>query len=49
MIQYRLMTAFTYCMNLLGCDGNFHQDYWLDVTDEGKAKIKETMKAIGEI
>ncbi|MCR4719915.1 MAG: dihydrodipicolinate synthase family protein [Firmicutes bacterium] len=49
MIQYRLMTAFTYCMNLLGCEGNFHQDYWLDVTDEGKEKLKETMIKIGEI
>ena len=49
MIKYRLMTAFTYCMNLLGCDGNFHQDYSLDVTEEGKEKLKEVMKAIGEI
>ena len=49
MIQCRLMTAFTYCMNLLGCEGNFHQDYWLDVTDEGKEKLKETMIKIGEI
>ena len=49
MIQYRLMTAFTYCMNLLGCEGDFHQDYWLDVTEEGKAKLKETMQKIGEL
>lgn len=49
MIKHRLMTSFTYCMNLLGCEGNFHQDYCPDTTDEGKAIIKETMKNIGEL
>ena len=49
MIEYRLMTCFTYCMNLLGCEGNFHEDYAIDATDEGKAKMKEIMKEIGEI
>lgn len=49
MIKYRLMTAFTYCMNLLGCEGSFHQDYWLDVTDEDKEKLKDTMIKIGEL
>ena len=49
MIKYRLMSCFTYCMNLLGCEGNFHQDYSLPVTEEGLLVIKETMKKIGEI
>ena len=49
MIKYRLMSAFTYCMNLLGCEGSFHPDYWLPVTDEGKKRLKETMRQIGEI
>lgn len=49
MIKYRLMSCFTVCMNLLGCEGNFHQDYILMPTDEGKAMMVETMKKIGEI
>jgi len=49
MIKYRLMSCFTVCMNLLGCEGNFHQDYILMPSDEGKAMMFETMKKIGEI
>lgn len=49
MINYRLMTCFTYCMNILGCEGNFHQDYMLDPSDEGKAVIKDLMIKIGEV
>lgn len=49
MIKYRLMPCFTYCMNLLGCEGYFHQDYCVDATDEGKARMKEIMLEIGEI
>ena len=49
MIKYRLMSCFTYCMNILGLDGNFHQDYSLPVSDEGKQKMEEIMREIGEI
>lgn len=49
MIEYRLMPCFTYCMNLLGCEGFFHEDYCIDATAEGKAKVKEIMKEIGEL
>lgn len=49
MLKYRLMSCFTHCMNLLGCEGNFHQDYVLLPTDEGKAVIEATMKEIGEL
>jgi 4-hydroxy-tetrahydrodipicolinate synthase len=49
MIAHGLMYCFTYAMNLLGFEGNFHQDYCLPITDEAKAVIKETMQKIGEI
>lgn len=49
MLSFRLMSAFTYCMNLLGCDGIFHQDYCLDIKEGGKEKMEEIMKQIGEI
>jgi hypothetical protein len=49
MLKYGLMYCFTYCMNLLGCEGNFHQDYCLPITDEAKEVMEATMKQIGEI
>ena len=49
MIAIDLMPSFTYCMNLLGFEGNFHQDYCLPLSEEGKATLLETMKKIGEI
>lgn len=49
MIAHDLMPCFTYCMNLLGCEGNFHQDYCLAITDKAKEAVKATMKQIGEI
>ena len=49
MIKYGLMYCFTYCMNLLGCEGNFHQDYCLPITDEAKRVMEDTMKQIGEL
>ena len=49
MLANSLMPSFTYCMNLLGCEGNFHQDYCLPITDEAKRIMEETMKQIGEI
>ena len=49
MIACGLMPSFTYCMNLLGCEGNFHQDYCLPITDASKEKLRETMNKIGEI
>ncbi len=44
-----LMYAFTYCMNLLGCEGNFHQDYSVEISDEVREIVKNTMIKIGEI
>lgn len=48
MIVCGLMPSFTYCMNLLGCEGNFHQDYCLPITDEAKKKLEDTMQKICE-
>ncbi|MBR3933637.1 MAG: dihydrodipicolinate synthase family protein [Clostridia bacterium] len=49
MIKHDLMPCFTYCMNLLGCEGNFHEDYCVPVTDEAKQIMETTMQKIGEI
>jgi len=49
MIKYRLTPCFTHCMNLLGFEGLFHQDYMPPVSDEGKKVIKETLIKIGEL
>ena len=49
MLAHGLMYSFTYCMNLLGCEGNFHQDYCLPISDESKKVMEQTMKQIGEI
>lgn len=49
MIKYGLMRCFTHCMNLLGCEGNFHQDFTLPITEEAKQAMKEVMTAIGEL
>lgn len=49
MIAHGLMYSFTHCMNLLGCEGIFHQDYCLPISDESKAVIEKTMRDIGEI
>lgn len=49
MLKHGLMYCFTYCMNLLGCEGNFHQDYCLPITDEAKKAMEDTMRQIGEI
>ena len=49
MNDHGLMRCFTYCMNLLGVDGNFHQDYRKPTAENAKEIMLETMKAIGEI
>lgn len=49
MLKYGLMACFTHCMNLLGCEGNFHPDFSSSITDEAKSAMEETMKKIGEI
>lgn len=44
-----LMNAFTYAMNLLGCEGFFARDYEAMITDQEKAQVAAAMKALGEI
>ena len=49
MLNHGLMYCFTYCMNLLGCEGNFHQDYCVPITEESKRVMEDTMRQIGEL
>ena len=49
MLACDLMPSFSYCMHLIGCEGNFHQDYCLPLGEEAKSTLTETMKRIGEI
>ena len=44
-----LMKAFTHAMHLLGCEGNFAQDYSRDIPDADKERVTAAMKALGEI
>jgi 4-hydroxy-tetrahydrodipicolinate synthase len=49
MLKLGLMYSFTYAMNLLGFEGNFHEDYCLPIGDEAKAILKQLMIDIGEL
>lgn len=49
MIAHGLMMSFTYCMNQLGCEGSFHQDYCLPIWEQSKKALNDTMHTIGEI
>lgn len=49
MIAHGLMGCFTHCMNLLGYEGNFHQDFRPAITDAAKQVMLEVMKKIGEL
>lgn len=44
-----LMYAFSYAMNLLGCEGSFAHDYQRDISDADKDRVTMAMKALGEI
>ena len=49
MIELGLMYCFTYAMNLLGFEGNFHEDFCLPIDDKAKSTIKQLMIDIGEL
>jgi dihydrodipicolinate synthase/N-acetylneuraminate lyase len=49
MLANGLMMCFTYCMNILGIEGNFHQDYTAPTADDAIEIMRETLKKIGEI
>ena len=49
MLAHGLMMCFTHCMNLLGIEGNFHQDYTAQAAEGAIEVMRETLKKIGEI
>ncbi|MBQ4119702.1 MAG: dihydrodipicolinate synthase family protein [Clostridia bacterium] len=49
MLECDIMPSFTYCMNLLGCDGYFHYDVCSPLREEVKPILKNLMEEIGEI
>ena len=49
MIKNGLMRCFTYCMNILGIEGNFHQDYTAPTAEDAKDIMLKTLKEIDEI
>ncbi len=44
-----LMSAFTHAMHLLGCEGNFAEDYEDDISDDWKEQVTAAMQKMGEI
>mgnify|MGYP003289658632 CR=1 FL=1 len=44
-----LLKAYSHAMHLLGCEGNFAQDYNRDIPDVDKERVTAAMKALGEI
>ena len=49
MAEYGLMRCFTICMNMLGLEGNYHEDYSAPEKAGAKEKMAEVLKLIGEI
>ena len=49
MFKYGLMPCFTYCMNMIGIEGNFHRDYCAPTASEAKDVMRELLIRIGEI
>ena len=48
-LKENVMPAYSYAMELLGCPGNYHPDYDVQVSDKLKEEINSYMKTIGEI
>ena len=49
MIANGLMYCFTHCMNLLGIDGCFHQDYTAPAKEDARDVMAQAMRKIGEL
>ena len=49
MLSLGLMRCFTYCMNAIGIEGNFHYDYSAPTGENAKDIIIDTLKKIGEL
>jgi len=49
MLGAGIWPAFTYAMNILGYEGNFHPDYEVDIADSKKEIVKKALQNIGEL
>ena len=49
MLRCGLMRCFTYCMSLLGFEGNFYQDFMPPTAPDAIDIMRDTMKTIGEL
>lgn len=49
MIGAGIWPAFTYAMNELGYEGNFHPDYEVDIDVNAKAVVKKALQELGEL
>ena len=49
LFTFGIFPAFTLGMNLLGCEGNFHPDYYLPLDDEAKERVIAKFREIGEV
>ena len=49
MLSFGLGGSFTYCMNALGMNGLFHEDYCLPITKENEEVLKNLLINMGEI
>lgn len=48
-LKESVFSAYSYAMGLLGCEGSYHSDYDLPISESLKGEIFELMKAINEI
>ena len=48
-LKESVFPAYTYAMELLGCPGNYHPDYCLEISEGLKEEINSCMKQIQEI
>jgi len=48
-LKESVFSAYTYAMELLGCPGEYHPDYCIEISESLKAEIQSCMKQIKEI
>ena len=48
-IKHGVLNSFSYAMELIGCEGIYHEDYTKEVNETAKLEIKNYMSEIGEI
>jgi dihydrodipicolinate synthase/N-acetylneuraminate lyase len=49
LVKENVLSAYSYAMGLLGCQGNYHSDFDLPITETMKEEIFNCMKAINEV